>query len=84
MKIFAHLKIYGGVGGALLNSTADYFENKVVSTSWTNAYLLSCEYIFYDRKGIGIGSEFKWMNFSKIEGSALLLQITINYILYSY
>ncbi len=84
MKIFPHFIIYGGVGGASLNSTADYFENRVVSTSWTNAYQLSCEYIFYEKKGIEFGSEFKWINFSKIEDSALLLQIKMKYILYSY
>ena len=84
MEIFDDIIIYGGVGGASLNSTADYFDNRVISASWTNAYELAASYSFYKTKKLDFSGEFKWQNFSKVEDSALILQITIGYNLFSY
>jgi hypothetical protein len=84
MEVFDDFIIYGGVGGASLNSTADYFENRVVNASWTNAYELAASYSFYGTKNLELSGEFKWYNFSKVEDSALILQIAIMYNLLSY
>ncbi len=84
MEVIDDFIIYGGVGGASLNSTADYFDNRVVSASWTNAYELAASYSFYGTKSIELGGEFKWYNFSKVEDSALIVQITLIYNLFSY
>ncbi len=84
MDIFENFRLYAGVGGASLNSTADYFDNKVVSSSWTNAYELAASYMLPISSGLNLGGEFKWYNFSKIEDSALLLQIVLRYNLISY
>ncbi|MCB0747595.1 MAG: hypothetical protein KDC90_09030 [Ignavibacteriae bacterium] len=84
MEIFEDFKIYAGVGGAALNSTADFFENKVVSSSWSNAYNLSVAYSHKIAINLNLGSEIKWYNISKIEDSALLVQISILYNVFSY
>jgi len=84
MKVYENVKVYGGVGGAILNSSADFFENKVISSSWTNAYALGISYNYKLNKKINLGGEFKWYNFSKIEDSALLLQIIFTYNLVTY
>ena len=84
MEIFEDVKIYAGVGGAALNSTADFFENKVVSSSWSNVYKLALAYSYQIADHLNLGSEIKWYNISKIEDSALLLQISISYNIISY
>ncbi len=84
MEILDDIIIYGGVGGASLNSTADYFDNRVISSSWTNAYELAASYVFYKNNSLELGSEFKWYNFSKVEDSALILQIALKYDLLTY
>lgn len=84
MKVYDNIKVYGGVGGAVLNSSADFFDNKVISSSWTNAYELGVSYNYKLNEQINFGGEFKWYNFSKIEDSALLLQILFTYNLLTY
>ena len=84
MELFENLEIYAGVGGASLNSTADYFDNKVVSASWTNAYELAASYSYQVKDNLKLGGEFKWYNLSKVEDSTLILQIAIMYDLFSY
>jgi len=84
MELFEDFEISAGVGGASLNSTADYFDNRVESSSWTNAYELAASYSYQLVDNLKLGSEFKWYNLSKVEDSALILQIAITYNLFSY
>ena len=84
MEFFEKVKIYAGVGGVALNSTADFLGNKVVSSSWSNAYTLSVAYSYKIIENLNVGSEIKWYNISKIEDSALLVQLAISYNLFRY
>ena len=84
MDIIENVKVYAGIGGAILNSTADFFDNRVVSSNWSNAYKLAAAYSFSIGDKFNLAAEIKWYNISKIEDSALLLQAALSYRLISY
>jgi len=83
-EVAKNVEVIAGIGGSILISEVNSFDNNVRSTSWNNTYEFGVSYLLPVSKTLKLGGEFKSFYFSRLENFHLSLQIAIKYDFYSY
>jgi hypothetical protein len=84
MDIYKNLKLIGGLGEFILLSAVNSFGNQVVSKSLSTGYEMGAAYMRPISRKWQIGAEVKLYYISKLQDFDLLLQLSLNYNLFSY
>lgn len=84
MALQKKLEIFGGIGGFLLLSEMDSFDNNVSSVSWSNGSVLGTSLWLLEKGNWRFGSEVKTYYISKLDDWDLLLQLRIKYRLFTF
>lgn len=84
MEVHSKFEIYGGIGGFILFSEMNSFDNKVSSISWSNGSEIGASFWFFQKGDWQIGSEMKTYYISKLDDWDLLLQLRIQYELFAF
>ena len=84
MEVFKNFEIMGGVGGFVLISEVSAFNNRVVNTSWSNAYEFGFSYLHPINNKIKIGGEAKSYYIVRLENYDVVLHFTLRYTFFSY
>lgn len=84
MAFHPKVEIFGGIGGFILISEMDSFDNKVSSTSWSNGSVLGSSLWAFEKGNWCVGVEVKTYYISKIDDWDLLLQLRLQYKLFSF
>ena len=67
MELQQKYEIFGGIGGFILFSEMDSFDNKVSSVSWSNGSEIGTSFWFYKKGDWRLGSEVKAYYISKLD-----------------
>ena len=84
MELYPGFEVSAGLGGMILYSSMESFDNKVVSSSWSNGVALGVGWMTPVAEKVHVGGEVKWYNIAKIEDSAVVVQVALKYNLLSY
>ncbi|NOY05281.1 MAG: hypothetical protein GXO82_01390 [Chlorobi bacterium] len=84
MELYPGFEVSAGIGGMMLYSSMESFDNKVVSSSWSNGMAFALTWLTPIDENIQVGGEVKWYNVAKIEDSAVAVQVALKYNLLSY
>ncbi len=84
MTIVENLRIFGGIGGFLLISDTESFDNKVSGSTWSNAYEFGLSYLYPLSKNLKLGGEVKSFYITRVENYDLIFNVSLKYSLFSY
>jgi len=84
MALHQKVELFGGIGGFVLLSEMDSFDNKVSSVSWSNGSVLGTSLWLREKGNWRFGAEVKTYYISKLDDWDLLLQLRIKYELFSF
>ncbi len=84
MKIYKNVEIIGGVGGFILISDVNVFNNHVVNKGWSNAYEFGINYLYPVSKKIKLGAEAKSFYILRFENFDYTINFLIKYSFYTY
>ncbi len=84
MELHPGFEVSAGIGGMMLYSSMESFDNKVVSSSWSNGMAFAVTWLTPISETLHVGGEVKWYNVAKIEDSAVIAQVALKYNLFSY
>ncbi|MBK7106354.1 MAG: hypothetical protein IPH62_13825 [Ignavibacteriae bacterium] len=84
MKIYENIELNGGIGGYLILTNVDAFDNKIISTGWSTGYQLGINYLFPFSEKLNFGTELKTYYLSKLESASIGINIFVKYALITY
>ncbi|MCB0732585.1 MAG: hypothetical protein KDC88_16295 [Ignavibacteriae bacterium] len=84
MEILENININGGIGGFLLLTNVEAFDNLVTSTGWSTGYNFGVDYKIEYSNHLNFGSEIKCYYISKVESVSIGLNLFIQYALVKY
>lgn len=83
-EVAKNFEVIAGIGGSILISEVNSFDNNVRSTSWNNTYEFGVSYLLPVSKTLKMGGEVKTFYFSRLENFHISLQVAIKYDFFSY
>ncbi len=84
MTIVENFRIFGGVGGFILFSNTESFDNVVDEISWSNAYELGASYLYPLNDRLKLGGEVKTFYIVRVDNYDLSINFAIKYALFTY
>lgn len=84
MEVTPNFEIIAGVGGFILTSEVISFDNRTVSSSWSNAYVLGMSYLRPYTSKLQAGVELKSYYISRLQNYDLALLMSIKYSMLSF